>query len=63
MCIGAEPQRASVSFQPGNLTKRKADAKASRFEAACLGLKVNLMVQGAVRVGRGKTVKEAGPVP
>lgn len=52
-----------MSCQPGNLTKRKAGAKASRFEAACLGLKVNLMVQGAVRVGRGKTEKEAGQAP
>lgn len=39
-----------MSRQPSNPAKRKAGAKAWRFEAAYLGLKVNLMVQGVVKV-------------
>lgn len=36
--------------------------KGWRFEVACSGPKVNLMVQGAERVGRDETAKEAGLV-
>lgn len=64
-CFGAETQRARVCHASQAIRQRgKAGAKAWRFEAAYLGLKVNLMVQGVVKVGtvRGQSRTSAKKV-
>lgn len=62
---GAGAQELNVGGQrcQGSQAKRTAGAKSWRFEAVCSGLKVDLMVQGAERVVRDETAKEAGWAP